>query len=696
MQRRASSWSAPAVVALGGWLWALPLRAQAVQRAIHDSASADSIRFDQAPLPGGAAAVFRFLFNSVPQWIQIGGVTLGVIVGTAVLMQGWRHRQALWRWLVTRSRGAKIAMASSVFLALGIVGAAGAWSWNYMMHDNNFCSSCHVMKSAFGRFQQSEHDKLECHACHQQSIFASAKELYYWVLDRPEKIPEHAPVPNRICGECHEQRQADSTWKRIIATAGHSVHFTSDSSSLKGLMCVDCHAREVHAFAAVDVSCGASGCHEDTKVRLGAMADQSGLHCVTCHDFGRSVSERVAVDSTRQALIPARQECFSCHEMKEKLAAHDLDKDPHEATCGTCHNPHDQKVADQAFRSCATAGCHANADTLTAFHRGLGKHTLEQCGACHKPHSWKVVSTRCVDCHPNPAALDRRRTALRAAPTGVRDTVPALLPVVGHERDAGVTRPRASSEASHPHDAPREPASSAVGRRRGGPHDPGVDFDSWMAPALDMSAPAAVAPDTLTFRHTQHRKVDCETCHRSSREHGELVVKAPADCQGCHHAADQRAGVCTACHGASEVTAPRAVTTTMRLATGRGRPAVQRTLTFEHTRHERQSCVTCHVVGNPATVNRACESCHADHHAPASTCLSCHQDSRDRHTREAHLECASCHPTTAAVQGPRRVVCLTCHSAQRAHYPDRECETCHRSGWSPAGALPSAGQEATW
>ena len=187
-----------------------------------------------------------------------------------------------------------------------MVGAAGGWTWNYMMHENDFCSSCHVMKTAFSRFRVSEHDKLECHACHQQSIFASTRELYYWVLDRPEKIPPHAPVPNTVCGTCHQQSQADSTWKRISATAGHRVHFKSDSSALKDLMCVKCHAQDVHAFKAVDLSCGQSGCHEKVEVRLGAMANQSGLHCVTCHEFTRPVSEAISVDSTRKALVPAR------------------------------------------------------------------------------------------------------------------------------------------------------------------------------------------------------------------------------------------------------------------------------------------------------------------------------------------------------------------------------------------------------
>lgn len=642
------------VVALVAGLGPSLLRAQQV----HDSASADSIRFDQAPLPGGAARVFRFLFSGVPQWIQIGGVILGAIVAVVVLAILWRRHKEIYTWLVTRSRGFKIALGASTVLALAVAGGAGMWSWNYMMHENDFCSSCHVMKSAFNRFQVSEHDKLECHACHQQSIFASMKELYYWVLDRPERIPEHAPVPNRVCGECHLQEQADSTWKRVIATSGHQVHFKSDSAQLKDLMCVDCHARQVHAFKPVDVTCGQSGCHDKIEVRLGAMANQSGLHCVTCHEFARPVSEMISVDSTRQALVPARQECFQCHEMREKVEKFGLDEDPHNATCGTCHNPHDQTKADKAFESCATAGCHSNPDTLTAFHRGLGRHRLDDCGACHKPHSWKVQSTKCIDCHVDiyrdrPAARVRQRST-DEEPAG--DLVPAALPHRSELR--GPAGPHAE-----------EPAASSLGAA--------------MAQPAAARVPASRAPPDTTFLHSRHRKVACESCHSTTTTHGALRISAPADCQACHHAADARAGTCATCHTTAEIAAAYPVSTTMKI-TGRAAPIV-RSLSYAHSRHEQVECATCHT-GVDQRVTRTCAECHADHHGTTVTCASCHEDSTKAHTREAHLGCASCHtPAFAANLPPSRQVCLACHRAQQEHKPGQECAACHRATWPAHG-----------
>jgi hypothetical protein len=631
------------IAALGTALAPALLRAQQV----HDSASADSIRFDQAPLPGGAAAVFRFFFSSVPQWIQIGGVVLGVLVGTVLLVVLWKRWRDLLHWLVTRSRGFKIALGTTVVLGLVVAGGAGMWSWNYMMHDNDFCSSCHVMKSAFTRFAVSEHDKLECHDCHQQTIFASAQELYYWVLDRPEKIPEHAPVSNRICAECHSQENADSTWKRILATTGHQLHFKSDSANLRDLMCVDCHAREVHAFKAVDVSCSQSGCHEKIEVRLGGMANQSGLHCVTCHEFARPVSELLSADSTRRSMTPARQECFTCHQMRDKVEKFGLDQDPHKATCGTCHNPHDQTKADKAFESCASAGCHSSPDTLTAFHRGLGAHRLNDCGACHKPHSWKVASTRCIDCHADilrdrPAARARRRSTEASSAKGL---VPPGLP----------------------HGGARAPGGPSVGD----------DADD---PPGDLAAIQAVQVTDTTFLHSRHRKVACETCHSSSRTHGAVVVRSRAECQACHHASDARAGTCATCHTPDEIAGTYAVTTTMKI----GRPApVERDLTYAHSQHTRLECASCHTPGTAQQVTRSCADCHADHHRANATCSSCHQDSRAAHARESHLGCVSCHRSTfAATLPPSRSVCLACHREQQEHKPAQDCAACHRAAWT--------------
>jgi hypothetical protein len=632
---------APAALLLGPshLLFAAVAAAQRTTQ-VHDSSAADSIRFDQPPIAGPAARVFRFLFSGVPQWIQIAGVVVGVLIALTLAVLGWRYRAQIRAWLASRSRAYKIGLATVAVVTVGTVAAVGAWSYNYMMHVNDFCSSCHVMNTAFNRFARSEHDQLECHSCHRQSIFASARELYYWVLDRPDKIPPHAPVPNVICSECHNVQRPDSSWQRIVATAGHKVHFESDSASLKDVLCVACHARDVHRFAPSDQSCAQSGCHEKTEVRLGRMAGIRELHCVTCHEFALPVDERLPPDSTRRQFAPSRPQCFSCHDMEKLLADRGLDKDPHQAMCGACHNPHEQEAPRSAFDSCGSAGCHASADTLTAFHRGLGEHTLAKCGACHEPHSWNVESTSCLSCH----------RSILEDPVRVRRSV---APAPG--------RP-----------APREP-------RTGGPfpHDP-VD-DAPAIPALQQTRLAGRLDDP--FSHPRHRSVSCTTCHSTRRTHGEVTVRARDDCQACHHAADARAGKCDACHAAATLSESYATTVPMRVA---DRALADRVLPFTHPQHASLPCGACHGDDRSQSLKISCTGCHTDHHGPRTSCVSCHAEARRGHGRDSHLGCASCHTEkTAAALPPRRQVCLACHREQERHLPDRECASCHLTTWTP-------------
>ncbi len=630
-------------------------------RAVHDSLVVDSIRMDTPPLPMGVVArTFRFLFSGVPQWVQIGGVILGAIVAIVIVTLAIRHRAAILEWLAARSRTYKIALGAGVGGTMLAVGLTGGWTYNYMMHENDFCSSCHVMKTAFGKFQNSEHSKLACHACHQQSIFASTKELYYWVMERPEKIPAHSKVPNKICADCHITQKRDSVWQRVIATAGHQVHLKSDSASLRDVMCVTCHARQVHAFKSNDLSCGQTGCHENQKIKLGKMANQSSLHCITCHEFTKTVSESITVDSTKRDLVPIKKECFSCHEMREKLASHGLDKDPHKGTCGTCHNPHEQENKKAAIKSCATSECHASADTLTAFHRGLGKHGIDNCVACHKPHEWKVQSTSCLGCHKN--IFDDTRSAPRKSTSlGTRAPLKYVPHVVERPLVSGRGGPSAGEAFSLGEDpAEARPMSAGQGLRS----------------RDDMQQPR----DTLKFSHARHRKLQCEKCHDSSDRHGALLVTNRASCQACHHAKDGRSGTCETCHARKDLPSKH-VDVSVHVVR---RPAdATRTLTFEHQVHAKESCSTCHDDSPERRVIKTCTECHAQHHTVERTCSSCHPSTKSAHDRLAHDGCTSCHADAAVASlPPVRTLCLSCHQEQRDHKTGRECVSCHRVSWN--------------
>lgn len=353
-----------------------------------------------SPLPGGVNAVVRFLF-AVPQWLQIGGAVAGVIVAGVVVWLLWRRRARIIGWLRTRPVPVLAGLAAVVALFVVAGTAFGFASWNYIQHDNGFCIGCHVMGPAFAKFSSSEHAQLQCHDCHQQPISASMRQLYLWVLERPEEIGEHAPVPTRVCAECHIQEDPDSTWQHIVNTAGHRVHLESDSSALADVQCVTCHGIEVHRFVPPDRTCGQSGCHEpvDTRIQLGNMADQTGLHCVACHEFTAEVGGQATTEVAAERLVPATQQCFGCHDMQRLMSAFDAQNDPHDGVCGTCHNPHEQPAPSAAWRTCASSGCHDQVETLTSFHRGLHAGTLEKCETCHRAHTWEVAGTDCRSCH---------------------------------------------------------------------------------------------------------------------------------------------------------------------------------------------------------------------------------------------------------------------------------------------------------
>jgi hypothetical protein len=353
----------------------------------------------ESPLPRGLAAIVRF-FLDFPQPLQIAGVVVGVVVAAIVARLVWKRRAPIVRWLTTRPRTV-YAWAAGVASLLAVAGAgAGMWGWHYVQHDNGFCTGCHVMGPAFVRFTESEHSQLECHDCHQQPVSASMRQLYLWVLERPEEIGEHAPVATEVCARCHIQEDPGETWQAIVSTQGHAVHLESDSSALADVQCVTCHGREVHRFLPLEETCAQSGCHaeEDTRIVLGEMAGaETSFHCVVCHEFAAPLG-----GGAEEALVPSIHDCAGCHEMEPLVADFVPAEDPHEAVCGMCHDPHEQAVEEQAFATCSSTGCHDAPETLTPFHRGLPAGVLDDCARCHSAHTWVVDGDDCTACHTDP------------------------------------------------------------------------------------------------------------------------------------------------------------------------------------------------------------------------------------------------------------------------------------------------------
>jgi hypothetical protein len=497
------------------------------------------------------------------------------------------------------------------------------------------------MVEPYEAFAQSAHRGLGCKACHQPTFTERGRMALSQVLVDPAEIGSHAEVPNAVCAGCHVEGDPER-WRIISRSAGHRVHLESEDSTLQGLMCVECHSSSIHEFAATSRTCGQSGCHEDTRIQLGGMGDFT-IHCVTCHNFTQPVPDSLPVRLARGGLQPGREECLTCHAMRVLLA--DLPADePHGRVCGACHDPHAQESPREAEGTCASAGCHERADTLTPLHRGLAAGVLEGCLNCHTAHRFRADGDDCLGCHQDIFTRPARRVDRPAGGGAARIPGEGLL-------------------ASLARLVPRQVA------RQGRP---------------------------LELSHERHRAVECTACHSVRESHGALTVTSVRDCRACHHTQPVAAN-CVACHPAGDLRrASHPLRQTVRLSVGAPR---ERILPFSHAPHEEVSCASCHREPLTLRSTAACSDCHEEHHRPTASCIACHAaPPPNAHTAAVHLGCggAGCHdPVPTPVRGVPRVrnLCLSCHQSLVDHEPGGNCADCHqlpRPTGQPAPA-PAAG-----
>lgn len=593
------------------------------------------------PLPGGAAEIVRF-FMEVPQWIQIGGVFLGAITALVLLILAVRHRAQLFSWVVSLPGPVK-ALALAVIVTGGTVASlAGYQVYDFVEHDNRFCTGCHVMSDAYVRFEQSPHAVLGCKECHAQPKTESARQLYLWVLDRPLEVSaDHSPVPDARCTSCHVDGDSDD-WPQIAASLGHRVHFESDHEDLGEVMCVTCHGVEVHEFAPAEQTCGE--CHEaEASIRLGAMAEETDIHCVACHDFMREEPASLPGLPEGIALLPERAQCQGCHDMAALLPEGEMDGDPHGAVCGACHNPHTHDTPADAVQTCAE--CHEDSEELTIFHTGTHAPIHADCTACHSAHSWSVEGSDCLSCHESVLGAREESAPVRTAPW-------ARLAI-----HAAPTSPSAPGSGTPP-DIPSPPPPY---------HPPGED----VAPSRADTLPRP-------FLHPDHGSLSCTECHGTDDEHGILTVQTPQACAGCHHDPLRDYG-CESCHPATGPADARPVAAPMDLTVW-DEPR-SRDLPFDHQLHEEIDCQECHTGQVLLAVETTCADCHEEHHGPEAECSQCHQPAEEGvHGLEVHLTCTNsgCHAGTAGERPPlTRTLCLTCHTDQRDHEPGLSCQECH-------------------
>jgi hypothetical protein len=613
----------------------------------------DSVRV-RSPLPDPLIPIVQWIFQK-PGWVMAGGIVVAALIAAALVVFLWRRRRALGTWLTTRDRGVKLAMLGALGAVLALVLGTGVKAYDYMMHDNDFCSGCHIFVPSGQVFVrpdtgtyllvnklEGKHDTLSCHSCHPFDLKTQSKELFYWIIERPDRIPAHAKVPRHVCEGCHVQGEAKQTWARIASTAGHRTHLESDSSALKDVACLTCHARTAHRFQPADTTCAQKGCHltNTVRIKLGRMAarfdpsnpkplpNEEKLYCNSCHRF-TAEAQFVARDSASGLLRPGSRQCFGCHEMRALLATFQPSRDPHSGSCGMCHNPHSDVKPKDALKSCADARCHADWRDVP-FHVGAAhRKVAERCETCHVPHAARVDASDCTGCHESV-----RKTERNLRPPMPFDTTKAL---------------KQSIRLIEP------------GRSRG-----------------QGDAPAPIPADT--FSHQRHRRLACITCHSTSSRKSDLTFVPPRGCEICHH---QRPATsdCTSCHQ-SDLSEPRAVTVVVSVPR---QTSQARAVAFAHDTHADVACVRCHTIQVSMEVEpsvASCAACHDDHHAAGRDCASCHRTARimDVHAPpiDAHRACDRCHTErTVAALMPTRSFCLACHASETDHHSEKECTVCH-------------------
>ncbi|MFV1979274.1 MAG: NapC/NirT family cytochrome c, partial [Myxococcota bacterium] len=250
---------------------------------------------------------------------------------------GFRRLRERLNPLSTRSR---YVLGAVAIIAVVAVGASVFRTYDYVQHDNDFCTSCHLMREPFEKFQQSAHAELSCKVCHNPTTIERAKMAIAQVVEHPIEVRVSAEVPNEVCAGCHVDGDPEQ-WSLISNTAGHLVHLESEEPVLENIECVDCHSSSVHEFAPTDETCGQSECHAEISVGLGEMKT-AALHCLACHEFTRETDPRARArgDEPREELLrPGHRQCLACHEMRELVTIAPVDE-PHEAVCSTCHDAH--------------------------------------------------------------------------------------------------------------------------------------------------------------------------------------------------------------------------------------------------------------------------------------------------------------------------------------------------------------------
>ena len=398
--------------------------------------------------------------------------------------------------------------------------------------------------------------------------------------------------------------------------------------------------------------------------------------CAKCHD---------RTDGSRQSAL-----CVDCHkeigaDLKLKRGFHGRALKPG-VTCSACHSEHKGRAAD-IVRFDRESFDHA----VTGFKLD-GHHATATCSACHatgKP--FRSVKNSCVDCHQkqdiHSGKLGKDCAACHNTTSFAKtdfDHNKTHFPLKGaHFRTACADCHRDPSFKHTPLECVACHARDDVHKGARGPKCGEChNAEKWKQSSFDHEKIGHFALNGA------HAKITCEACHRS----GDMKVKVPDKCAGCHAADDRHGGrfgdACGVCHNELKWKEARYDHEAKAHWALRGK-------------HAKVDCHACHTgpVSGPK-LPKDCGGCHkADdvhHGSMGALCAACHVETgwkdkvRFDHdmTRfplvglHATVACEECHANRAYRNTARE--CVACHKADDVHKGNlgKECASCHNpNGW---------------
>jgi len=131
-----------------------------------------------------------------------------------------------------------------LLLILVIIALPSYLIYDYTQHNPKFCTTCHLMNTAYDTWNMSAMHDLDCHKCHETDMVESLGHVVEVVFEDPHEVTKITEIDNELCIDCHASN--DYEWIQVMTTEGHRVHFFDNSDPP---FCIDCHGLNLHVFS---------------------------------------------------------------------------------------------------------------------------------------------------------------------------------------------------------------------------------------------------------------------------------------------------------------------------------------------------------------------------------------------------------------------------------------------------------------